>query len=288
LAITALALAGVLLTGEVQPARAYIDIPLPSLAELCKDGNRGTDTIAVLRVEKVNREKRGIVFSKVRDLKGTFPSQGKYFGDTFTHVIRESANDWLMAKPHNHVDADRLELQNQAILAWAAEGKNAVIFQRGGEHAICTGHYWYTARPGVSGGRPGNPSDVAYKSNKDKPPEKEQWVYGGASDPRFSRFFCGDVEELIAAVTDLRAGKTDVVVPRMVGTAKMVSERTGPILRFRADREEIPGRSLWLGDDTGNGVVARPPKEFSNPFRDQAPWGTHRGGPQRTGADLGP
>jgi hypothetical protein len=74
----------------------------------------------------------------------------------------------------------------------------------------------------------------------------------------------------------------------MVGTAKMLSDRSGLIRRFRADREEIPGRSLWLGTDTGNGVVARPPKEFSNPFQDQALWSTHRSGPQRTGSDGGP
>jgi outer membrane protein assembly factor BamB len=265
-----------LVTGEVQPARAYIDIPVPSLAELCKDSHRGTASIAVLRVEKVNREKRGIVFSKVRDLKGSFPTSGKYFGDTFTHVIRESANDWLIFKPHNYMDAGRLELQNQAILAWAAEGKRAVIFQRDGEHAICVGHLWYTARPAVSGGRPG--SDLPYKSNREKPPEKEQWVYGGASDPRFARFFCGDIDELIAAVADLRAGKTDVIVPRMVGTAKMVSDRTGPILRFRADREEFGDRGSFTPD-------ARPKKEYHNPFGDLAPWSTHRDNAQRTGAD---
>jgi hypothetical protein len=40
---------------------------VPSLAELCKDTKYGTEAIAVLRVEKVNREKRGIVYSKVRD-----------------------------------------------------------------------------------------------------------------------------------------------------------------------------------------------------------------------------
>jgi hypothetical protein len=268
-----------LLLAEPRPARAYIDIPVPSLAELCKDGNRGTDTIAVLRVEKVNREKRGIVFSKVRDLKGSFPSQGKYFGDTFTHVIRESANDWLILKPHNHMDADRLEWQNQAILAWAAEGKKAVIFQRGGEHAVCTGHHWYTARPAVSGGRPGG--DIPFKSDREKPPEKEPWVYGGASDPRFARFFCGDVDELITAVADLRAGKTDVAVPRMVGTAKLVSDRAGPILRFRADRPEFGDRGGFTPD-------ARPKTEYYTPFADQAPWGAHRGNPQRTGTDDGP
>jgi outer membrane protein assembly factor BamB len=265
-----------LVTGEVQPARAYIDIPVPSLAELCKDTNRGTESIAVLRVEKVNREKRGIVYRKVRDLKGTFPTQGKYFGDTFTHVIRESANDWLIFKPHNHMDADRMELQNQAILAWAAEGKTAVIFQREGCQAICIGHQWYTARPGVSSGRPGEPG-LPFRSDRDKPPEKEQWVYGGASDPRFARFFCGDVEELVAAIPDILAGK-EVTAPRMLGTAKTVSDRTGPVLRLRADRAEFGDRGSYTPD-------ARPKKEYHNPFGDLAPWSTHRGNAQRTGAD---
>jgi hypothetical protein len=262
-----------------RPARAYIDIPLPSLADLCKDSDRGTETIAVLRVETVNRPKRGIVYRKVRDLKGSFPAGRKYFGDTFTHVIRESANDWLILKPHNHMDAGRLEVQNQAILAWAAEGKTAVIFHRGGEHAVCVGHHWYTARPAVSGGRPG--PDLPYKSDREKPPENEPWVYGGASDPRFARFFCGDVDELVAAVADIRAGKTDVIVPRMVGTAKEVSERIGPVLRFRADRAEFGDRGSYTPD-------ARPKQEYHTPFAGQEPWATHRGNPQRTGSDGGP
>jgi outer membrane protein assembly factor BamB len=273
--LPAAALIAVLLTGEGRPSRAYIDIPLPSLADLCRDTNRGTEAIAVLRVEKVNREKRGIAYRKVRDLKGSFPAGRKYFGDTFTHIIHDSPNDWLMFKPHNHMDADRLELQNQAILAWAAEGKTAVLFERGGEQAICVGHLWYTARPAVSGNR------GPYRSDRENPPEREQWVYGGASDPRFARFFCGDVDELVPAVTDILAGKQDVVAPRMVGTAQTVSDRSGPVLRFPADRAEFGDRGAFTPD-------ARPRKEYYNPFGDQAAWSTHRGNPQRTGSDDGP
>ena len=271
----------VLLTVEDRTAQAYIDIPVPSLAELCKGGQRGTESIAVLRIEKVNRRKRGIVYSKVRDLKGSFPAYGKYYGKTFTHVIRESPNDWLLLKPHNYMDPDRLEQQNQAILAWAMEGKQAVIFQRDGEHAICVGHLWYTARPAVSGGRPG--PDLPYKSNREKPPEKEPWVYGGASDPRFARFFCGDVDELIAAVTAVLDGKKDAIVPRMVGSEKSVSDRTGPVLRLRADREEFGDRGSFTPD-------ARPKQAYYDPYADQAMWATHRGNAQRTGTDdgLGP
>jgi outer membrane protein assembly factor BamB len=279
-ALAGAVLVGLLLVGP-RPSHAYIDLPLPSLAALCKDANRGTEAIAVLRVERVNRERRGIVFRKVRDLKGNFPAGRRYFGDTFTHVIRESANDWLLFKPHNHMDPNRLELQNQAILAWAAEGKTAVLFERGGEQAVCVGHLWYTARPAVSGGRPGSPKDIPYRSDRDRPPAQEQWVYGGASDPRFARLFCGDVDELVSAVTDLLAGKTDVTVPRMVGTAEMLSDRTGPVLRFRADREEFPDRGGFTPD-------ARPRKGYYTPFADQAPWSTHRGDPQRTGSDGGP
>jgi outer membrane protein assembly factor BamB len=266
-------LIALLSAGGGRRAHGFIDIPVPSLAQLCKDA----DAVAVLRVEKVSREKRGIAFSKVRDLKGSFPTQGKYFGGTFTHVIRECPNDWLMSRPHNYVDAERMELQNQAVLAWAAEGETAVIFQRGGEQAVCVGPLWYTARPAVSGGRRGAP-DLPFRSDREKPPEKEPWVYGGASDPRFGRFFCGDVDELVAAVTDLLAGKRGVTVPRMVGTAKMVSDRTGPVLRFRADREEFGDRGSFTWD-------ARPKNEYHDPFLGQAPWSTHRGDPQRTGAD---
>ncbi|HJZ93532.1 MAG TPA: PQQ-binding-like beta-propeller repeat protein, partial [Gemmataceae bacterium] len=165
-------------------------------------------------------------------------------------------------------------------LAWAAERNTAVIFQRRGEQAICIGDLWYTARPAVSGGRPGDP-DLPYRSDREKPPEKEPWVYGGASDPRFSRFFCGDADELVTAVTDLLAGMKDVTTPRMVGTAKMLSDRTGLVLRFRADREGFGDRGSFTPD-------ARPKKEYYTPFADQAPWSTHRGNPQRTGADDAP
>src|SRR5262249_52301967 len=85
--LRATAVVVVMLTGEARGARGYIDIPPQSLARLCED----TKAIAVLRVEKVNREKRGVVYSKVRDLKGHFPTQGQYFGDTFTHVIRQDS-----------------------------------------------------------------------------------------------------------------------------------------------------------------------------------------------------
>jgi outer membrane protein assembly factor BamB len=260
----------VLLAGEPRPAHGFIDLPVQSLAKLCKDA----EAIAVLRVERVNREKRAIVYRKVRDLKGSFPTQGKYFGDTFTHVLWEPPGGWIVQA----LGRARLEMHHEAILAGSSEGKTAVIFQRGGEQAICVGPTWYHARPAVSGRLALN--GVTYHSDREKPPEKEPWVYGGASDPRFARLFCGDAEELVAAVTDLLAGK-EVTVPRMAGTAEMLSDRTGPVQRSRADREEFPDRSGWTRDFQSK-------KEFHDPFGGQAPWSTHRGSPRRAGADATP
>jgi outer membrane protein assembly factor BamB len=250
-----------------RPAQGFIDLPVQSLAQLCKDA----EAIAVLRVEKVSREKKAIVYSKVRDLKGSFPTQGKYFGDTFTHVTWEPPGGWIVQA----LGRTRLEMHHEAILAWASEGKTAVIFQRGGEQAICIGHTWCHARPAVSGRLTLN--NVAYSSDRERPPEKEPWVYGCASDPRFARFFCGDAAELVSAVTDLLAGK-EVTVPRMMGTAEVLSDRAGPIQRSRADRDEFPDRSQWTRDFQSK-------KDFHDPFLGQAPWSTHRGNPQRTGAD---
>jgi outer membrane protein assembly factor BamB len=232
--IAAAAVGLLLITGR--PARAFIDNPPPSLARVCAMA----DAIAVLRVEAVNREKKGIIYRKVRDLKGSFPTPNHQFGDTFTHVLRQSPNpEW-----HRHDGASQ-NRQNDAVLAWAAPGKTAVVFQRGGEQTVCVGHCWYTTR--------GNP------------PAGEHWVQAAGSDSRFSRFYCGDADGLATAVADLLAGK-EVTVPHAVGTPQMLSDRTAPIRGVRADRDE-------------------PQREFYNPFHGQAPWSTHRGNPQRTGAD---
>jgi hypothetical protein len=57
----------VLLSGVAPPAQAFIAYYPPTLSDVCKMAKQ----IAVLRVEKINREKNGIVYRKVRDLKGT-------------------------------------------------------------------------------------------------------------------------------------------------------------------------------------------------------------------------
>jgi len=189
----------VFLAAGGRPARALIDEPAGSLTAECK----AADVIAVLRFEKVNREKKAIVYSKVRDLKGTFPQAGfEFFGDTFTHVLSPIHN------PERHgQDVESQDLQNDGILAWAAEGKTAVLFQRGQNlatgqnHAVCVGRSWYTA------GRRG------------RPPAKDHWVLRCSADSRLQRLFCGEAGELVLAVTKILAGK-EATVPRMLGTVE--------------------------------------------------------------------
>jgi outer membrane protein assembly factor BamB len=231
----------VLLLTIVRPAWAVIDAPGETLAKQCAL----VQTISVLRVEKVNREKKGIVYRKARDLKGNSASPFRLLGDTCTHVFGESPT----AKSHPQ-DSDNQILQNDAILAWAEEGKTAVIFQRGDARgsvqAICIGHAWYTAN-GV-------------------PPAKRPWVQTCAADSRMQHLFCGDVEELIDAITKIQADK-EVTIPVMIGDTKMLSEHAGPIRRVRADKK----------------------LDFHSPFHWHAtPWATHRANAWRTGADQGP
>jgi hypothetical protein len=237
---------GLLLLIEPRRAHGYIDSPEPTLAQLCK---RSTE-IAVLQVEKVNREKLGIVYRKVRNLKGDFASATKH---PFTHVLL--ATPGYITNPANIMDAESQRQQNQGTLAAVTEGRKAVVFQVGQLQLICVGHYWYTLRVSADAAAP----------------------LGGACDARFARFFCGDVELLVTAVADLLTGKA-VVVPRMAGSNKMLSDRSAPIRWLRADDDDATDRRKE------NGVA----HQFRDPFSRQASWSTHRGNAQRTGSDASP
>jgi outer membrane protein assembly factor BamB len=214
----------------IRSASAFIDLLAGSLAAECKNAQ----VIAVLRIEKVHREKKAITYRKVRNLKGGLPT---FTGETFTHVLGTLPN------PERHPqDVETKDLQNEAILSWAEEGKMAVLFLGpGGATAICVGHAWYTTR-GL-------------------PPAEGPWVQRGSADSRLQRLFCGETDELIGAVTELLSDKPGEksVVPRMVGTPEMVTDRCGPIVR------------TWR-----------------IPFPTYTPWSTHRGNAQRTGSDGGP
>src|SRR5262249_22285128 len=117
--------------------------------------------------------------------------------------------------------------------------------------AVCLGHAWYTA--------------------DSQPPDKAFWVASCGPDSRFQHLFCGDVDELIEAIAKIQAGnEKEITIPIMIGTAKMLSDHTGPIRRVRADK-------------------FMPTREFYSPYHWHAtPWATHRGNQNRTGTDESP
>ena len=226
----------VLLPGEGRRAEAFVDAQLPTLSDIVCSDRGAASAVAVLKVEKVNREKKAIVYSKVRHLKGTFLGRNPQSeGRTLTHVLRV-ANP----TPNRPLDAITQDRGNEAILDAVAEGKTVVVFQRYDLQLVCVGPAWYGLMLNPLG--------------------QEGLPQPAAADPRYARIFCGDVEELIAAVTDLLAGK-EVAVPRMVGGNPLLNDRSAPVRRRRADRSDSPADGP------------------------ESPWATHRGNPQRTGAD---
>ena len=110
---TLLTLAALLLmlSGITPPAQAFVLQQPPTLSDVCKMAQQ----IAVLRIEKVNREKNGIVYRKVRDLKGTFPGGFKEYEGA--HILRKTPA--MESHPGDAANHDQL---NDAILALAAEG----------------------------------------------------------------------------------------------------------------------------------------------------------------------
>jgi hypothetical protein len=101
----------------VSPARAYVEAP-HSLGQVVSLSSN----VVVVRVEAVDKQKNTIVYRKVRDLKGTHP----------TDVIR-----------HNLGQAGFNPREWQYPMAWAEVGKTGVFFHNGGQGEMCIGTYWY-------------------------------------------------------------------------------------------------------------------------------------------------
>lgn len=102
-------------------ARGYIEVPY-SLGRVVQEAT----TITVLRVEKVDRVKNTITYSKVEDLRGKSPE-----------VVK-----------HNIAQAGFQPREWQNIMAWVQEGKIAVFFHNGAASETCIESYWYQCYPG--------------------------------------------------------------------------------------------------------------------------------------------
>jgi hypothetical protein len=103
-------------------ARAYVEAPY-TLGRLVNESTH----VVLMQVEKVEKGKNLIIYRKVKDIKGTHPT------DVIKHSIGQagfSPREW------------------QTIMNWAEPGKMALFFHNGGSSETCIDNYWYQAYPG--------------------------------------------------------------------------------------------------------------------------------------------
>jgi hypothetical protein len=97
------------------PAWGYIEVPY-TLGRLAQESTH----IVVMKVEKVNKERKLIYYKKVADLKGKHPTED------IKHVI---TNGFHAREP-------------KFIMDWAEPGKLALFFHNGGASETCIGDYY--------------------------------------------------------------------------------------------------------------------------------------------------
>jgi hypothetical protein len=98
-------------------AQGYVEAP-HSLGKIVNSSS----IIVMVRVKSVDKVKNLIVYTKVRDIKGTFT------GDEIKHNIGKRGfhpREW------------------KNIMAWARVGKTALFFTAGGHGEMCIENYWY-------------------------------------------------------------------------------------------------------------------------------------------------
>jgi HEAT repeat protein len=125
------------------PAFAYVDTG-PTLGKVINDATN----IVVVRVDKVNREKRAVIFQKVADLKG------KSGDEPIKHQIGTSVHP----------------REAKYILDWAEPGATAIFFRNAVSAYTCLGEYWYVA--GIS--------NDWWNANMGRP--EGCWAYVGSID----------------------------------------------------------------------------------------------------------
>jgi hypothetical protein len=107
---------------QTPSSHAYVEAP-HSLGQVL---NLSTNVV-LMKVEKVDKVNNLIIYRKVRDLKGTHPT------DVIKHNIGRGGfhpREW------------------QYPMEWAEVGKEAVFFHNGGASETCIGTYWYQAYAG--------------------------------------------------------------------------------------------------------------------------------------------
>jgi hypothetical protein len=115
--LTAIALGALAVLWTAPSATAYIEVPY-SLGRLVQESTN----ILIMQVEKVDKENNRIMYKKIRDVKGTHPT------DVLLHNIAKAGfhpREW------------------QNTMAWAEPGKIAMFFYNGGASETAIDLYWY-------------------------------------------------------------------------------------------------------------------------------------------------
>lgn len=158
-----------------QPAVAYIALPPTTLGHLLSCSTY----ITVAQVEEVHQERKAIVYRKVRDIKGTWPS------DVVRHVFDPKPGD---AKSRPVLD----EAEWLYILQWAKKGRTAVLFcepSRAMAHTYID-QGWY--------------SSLAVNRDKDS---WALWKVVTTIPELLCTYCCGTPAQLVAALDQMVAGK---------------------------------------------------------------------------------
>ena len=173
------------------PSFAFIDVSRPdTMGGICSRAQ----SITVLKLEKLNKEKGVFIYRKVADLKGEFPR------DRVREQLSEAQEP---GERKNYVD-------------WAEEGKTAVLFRYENRCAICIGDQWTVCDHGP-------PPD------KDAP-----YDLGTRTEPHFLQSFCGGSNDLVVIVKEILAGKEVVVPCMVGARDHELRERKGKLIQMRA------------------------------------------------------
>jgi HEAT repeat protein len=204
------------IAAPINPAWGYVDAT-PSLGKVLNDAN----TIVVLRVEKLNTEKRIIIYQKVGDLKGTHPT------DEVKHQITDGFHP----------------REPRTILDWAEPGKLAVCFHDGKTAITCIGQYWYECAT----------LEAPWWTMTSARPELSLAYFGPAEKLRDSIPALLDEKEVVVTAV-MHGARSDVWQHGNVAFRKVLRGKDCPIWRIKASLK-MPDNAMEVGSKDSKWIV---------------------------------
>jgi HEAT repeat protein len=178
-------------------------------AEALGEQIRGSLSIMVLKVEKVNQDTGTITFKKTAYLKGNGPT------DLVRHQIEGLP------------DGDR-----QAVFDWARSGKIAIFFQNEKVSQTCLGNCWYWGQlpEKVLAKEKGQEPEGPLWNNESRAAEPTVWEIGHILD-QFPTTYVGPAEKLREHVAAILAGREVVVTAQAQSNRDSIGQTPRPVHR---------------------------------------------------------